>query len=193
MTAFIDARRGEFGVEPICSVLPIAPSTYYAAKSRSPSARVLRDEEIIEKIRSAWKASRGRYGARKVWRQLLRQGESVARCTVERLMRAEGLAGVVRGKRVFTTVADETVPQPADLVQRNFSAPAPNRLSCRRPDLREDLGRVRLRRLRPRRLLALHLRLAGGQPHEDRPCPRRPGDGPLAAQGRRGGPHPSQR
>ena len=93
MTAFIDARRGEFGVEPICEVLPIAPSTYYASKRRPPSVRALRDEELIEKVRKAWKASRGRYGARKVWRQLLRQGESVARCTVERLMRTEGTAG----------------------------------------------------------------------------------------------------
>lgn len=128
MTAFIDARRSEYGVEPICSVLPIAPSTYYAAKQRPPSQRALRDAKLREEIRKAWKASRGRYGARKVWRELLRQGESVARCTVERLMRAEGLAGVVRGKRVFTTVPDETVPRPDDLVKRDFSAPAPNRL-----------------------------------------------------------------
>ena len=128
MTAFIDERRGEFGVEPICSVLPIAPSTYYAAKQRPASARSLRDAELVEKIRKAWKDSRGRYGARKVWRQLLRQGESVARCTVERLMRAEGLCGVVRGKKVFTTQADETAPRPDDLVERDFTAPAPNRL-----------------------------------------------------------------
>jgi len=128
MTAFIDERRGAFGVEPICKVLPIAPSSYYAAKRRPPSARAVRDAELIEKIRSAWKDSRGRYGARKVWRQLRRQGESVARCTVERLMRAEGLAGVVRGKKVFTTQSDETAPRPDDLVQRDFTAPAPNRL-----------------------------------------------------------------
>jgi len=128
MTAFIDERRDAYGVEPICALLPIAPSTYYAAKNRPPSARALRDEEIIEKIRSAWKASRGRYGARKVWRQLRRQGESVARCTVERLMRAEGLAGVVRGKKVFTTQSDDTAPRPDDLVERDFTAPAPNRL-----------------------------------------------------------------
>jgi transposase InsO family protein len=108
-------------------VLPIAPSTYYA-KQRPPSARALRDAELVEKIRKAWMDSRGRYGARKVWRQLRRQGESVARCTVERLMRAEGLRGVVRGKKVFTTVPDETAPRPDDLVQRDFSAPAPNRL-----------------------------------------------------------------
>lgn len=128
MTAFVDERRKEFGVEPICSVLPIAPSTYYAAKSRPPSARSLRDAELTEKIKGAWKASRRRYGARKVWRQLHRQGESVARCTVERLMHAEGVCGVVRGKRVFTTVPDETAPRPDDLVQRDFTAPAPNRL-----------------------------------------------------------------
>ena len=128
MTAFIDARREEFGVEPICSVLPIAPSTYYAAKSRPPSARSLRDADLLEKIRKAWKDSRGRYGARKVYRQLRRDGVTVARCTVERLMRAEGLAGVVRGKKVFTTASDGAAPRPEDLVERDFSAAAPNRL-----------------------------------------------------------------
>ena len=128
MTTFIDERRKEFGVEPICALLPIAPSTYYAAKSRPPSARARRDEWLLTEIRRAWKASRGRSGARKVWRQLRREGYAVARCTVERLMRAEGLAGVVRGKRVFTTVSDETAPRPDDLVQRDFTASAPNRL-----------------------------------------------------------------
>ena len=128
MTAFIDEHREAYGVEPICSVLPIAPSTYYAAKKRPPSARALRDAELLEKVRSVWGASRRRYGARKVWRQLRRQGVSVARCTVERLMRAEGLAGVVRGKRVFTTQSDETAERPTDLVERDFTAPAPNRL-----------------------------------------------------------------
>jgi putative transposase len=128
MTAFIDERRDEFGVEPICELLPIAPSTYYASKKRPPSQRALRDAELLEKIKGAWKASRRRYGARKVWHQLRRQGESVARCSVERLMRAEGIAGVVRGKRVFTTQSDETAPRPDDLVERDFSASAPNRL-----------------------------------------------------------------
>jgi len=128
MTAFIDERRGAFGVEPICKVLPIAPSTYYAGKQRPPSARSVRDAELVEKIRKAWKASRGRYGARKVWYQLLRDGVPVARCTVERLMRAEGIAGVVRGKKVFTTQSDDTAPRPDDLVERDFTAPAPNRL-----------------------------------------------------------------
>jgi len=128
LSAFIDEHRDAYGVEPICEVLPIAPSTYYAARKRPPSQRAQRDAELTERIRTAWKASRGRYGARKVWRQLQREGTSVARCTVERLMRQEGLAGVVRGKRVFTTVADETAPRPDDLVERKFTAPTPNRL-----------------------------------------------------------------
>lgn len=128
MTSFIDEHREEFGVEPICSVLPIAPSTYYAARTRSPSPRALRDERLLAEIRRAYEASRRRYGPRKVWRQLRREGTSVARCTVERLMRSEGLRGVVRGKRVFTTVPDETAPRPDDLVERDFSAEAPNRL-----------------------------------------------------------------
>jgi transposase InsO family protein len=109
-------------------VLPIAPSTYYAAKSRGPSRRADRDRELTERIRKAWHDSRRRYGARKVWQQLRREGVEVARCTVERLMRSEGMAGVVRGKRVCTTTPDETAPRPADLVERNFAAVAPNRL-----------------------------------------------------------------
>ena len=128
MTTFIAARRGEFGIEPICAQLPIAPSTYYAARSRPPSARALRDERLAVEVRRAWNDSRRRYGPRKVWRQLRREGFSVARCTVERLMRREGLRGVVRGKRVFTTVTDPQAPRPADLVERDFSATAPNRL-----------------------------------------------------------------
>ena len=128
MTAYIDERRKEFGVEPICALLPIAPSTYYASKTRPPSPRALRDAQLVAEIKRAYEASRRRYGPRKVWRQLKREGISVARYTVERLMRAEGLAGVVRGKRVFTTQPDETAPRPTDLVERDFTAPAPNRL-----------------------------------------------------------------
>jgi len=128
MTAFIEDHKESFGVEPICAVLPIAPSAYYAAKGRPPSARALRDASLIEQIHRVWKDNRRLYGPRKVWRQLKREGIEVARCTVERLMRAEGLRGVVRGKRVFTTQPDESAPRPADLVQRDFSAPGPNRL-----------------------------------------------------------------
>ena len=128
MSAFIDEHRKEYGVEPICACLPIAPSTYYAAKSRPPSTRSVHDSELLEKIREVWSASRRRYGARKVYRQLRKQRVAVARCTVERLMRAEGLRGVVRGQKVFTTQSDETAPRPNDLVKRDFSASAPNRL-----------------------------------------------------------------
>jgi len=128
MTTFVDDHSERFGIEPICAQLPIAPSTYYAARSRPPSARALRDERLAVEVRRAWNDSRRRYGPRKVWRQLRREGTVVARCTVERLMRREGLRGVVRGKRIFTTIPDETAPRPADLVERDFSAVAPNRL-----------------------------------------------------------------
>jgi putative transposase len=128
MTAFIDERRGEFGVEPICAVLPIAPSTYYAAHSRPPSRRALRDEKLSAEIRRVFDANYRVYGAHKVWRQLGREGFRVARCTVERLMRQEGLRGAVRGKRIFTTISDPQCPRPTDLVCRNFTAEAPNRL-----------------------------------------------------------------
>ena len=128
MTAFIDERRKEFGVEPICAVLPIAPSTYYAAKMRPPSPWALGDERLLVEIRRAYEASRRRYGPRKVWRQLKREGTCVARCTVERLMRREGLRGAVRGKKWHTTVSDPQASRPADLVERDFAAAAPNRL-----------------------------------------------------------------
>ena len=128
MTAFIDTHRPTFGVEPICAYLPIAPSTYYAARSRPSSARTLRDEELAKKIRDIYEDNYGVYGVRKVWRQLKREGTLVARCTVERLMRRAGLRGVVRGKRHFSTTSDEAAPRPADLVERRFVAAAPNRL-----------------------------------------------------------------
>jgi len=128
MTAFIDARRSEFGVEPICALLPIAPSTYYAARSRPASRRALRDEQISGEIRRVFDQNYRVYGARKVWRQLYREGYAVARCTVERLMRREGLQGAVRGKKWRTTTSDPQAPRPADLVERDVSAEAPNRL-----------------------------------------------------------------
>ena len=107
---------------------PIAPSTFYDARSRR-SARAGRDEELKVDIARVHAANYGVYGARKAWRQLHREGTPVARCTVERLMRQLGLRGVVRGKtRVRTTIADEVSAQPLDLVARQFRAPAPNRL-----------------------------------------------------------------
>jgi putative transposase len=127
--SFIAEHRGRWGVEPICRVLQVAPSSYYAAIRRPPSARRRRDEILKEAIRRVWDEHRQVYGADKVWAQLKREEISVARCTVERLMRQLGLRGVVRGKtRVQTTIADEASSRPLDLVARQFRAPAPNRL-----------------------------------------------------------------
>lgn len=128
MTRYIDANRVRFGVEPICTALQVAPSTYYAARWRPPSARRRRDEALKLKLKQVHAAHFGVYGVRKLWHQLQREGTAVARCTVERLMRDLGLAGVVRGRRHRTTVTDETAPRPADLVQRDFHPAAPNRL-----------------------------------------------------------------
>jgi putative transposase len=128
MIAYVDAHRDRFGVEPICKVLPIAPSTYYQASRRPRSARRRRDEELKVEIRRVYDDNFGVYGARKVWRQLHREGICVARCTVERLMRELGLQGVRRGKTRRTTTPDATAPRPADLVDRDFSATRPNQL-----------------------------------------------------------------
>ena len=133
MIAFIDAHREVHGVEPICKVLPIALSTYraHAATRRDPakgSAKARRDAVLREKIQRVFDENFSVYGARKVWRQLTREGENVARCTVERLMRPMGLQGVVRGKPVKTTVSDKAAPCPQDKVNRQFQAPRPNAL-----------------------------------------------------------------
>ena len=133
MTAFIDDHRGAYGVEPICKVLPIAPSTYYeqAARRTDPArapARVRRDAELREVISRIWAENFEAYGARKVWRQLVRDGLPVARCTVERLMRGMGLKGVVRGKSIRTTRSDRATPCPLDRVNRQFRAARPNQL-----------------------------------------------------------------
>jgi len=131
MIAFIDDHHDVHGVEPICEVLPIAPSTYraHAAARRDPeksSARAKRDAGLREKIRRVYDENFQVYGARKIWRQLNREGESLARCTVERLMRGMGLQGAVRGKPVKTTVSDKAAPCPQDKVNRQFQAPRPN-------------------------------------------------------------------
>ena len=134
MTAFVDAHRGRataglrWGVEPVCEALAAAPSSYYAARRRPPSARRLRDERLKAEVLRVFEANYRAYGARKVWRQLNREGAAVARCTVERLMREMGLAGRVRGRRARTTVPGAAAARPADLVGRRFAAAAPNRL-----------------------------------------------------------------
>ncbi|MET8055839.1 IS3 family transposase [Streptomyces microflavus] len=135
LVAFIDEHRARFGgVEPICRVLTehdckIAPSTYYAhhKRLRAPAARTVRDAELKPLIQQIFEVSYRVYGARKVWRELHRQGHLVARCTVERLMRELGVAGAVRGKKIITTIPDGSVERAPDLLDRNFAAPAPNR------------------------------------------------------------------
>jgi putative transposase len=128
MTRYIEAQRARFGVEPICRVLQVAPSSYYAARSRPPSKRCWRDESLKPLLRQVHAQHFGVYGVRKLWHQLRREGTEVARCTVERLMRDPGLKGVRRGRQIRTTVPDEAAPRPVDLVQRDFHPPAPNRL-----------------------------------------------------------------
>jgi len=123
---FIDEKKSEFGVEPICRELQIAPSSYYAAKARPPSKRSETDAVTTEKIRAVHKDNYGVYGARKVHAQLKREGHATARCTVERLMRAEGLRGVRRSKGPRTTVSGPLADRPGDLVERRFIAPAPD-------------------------------------------------------------------
>ncbi len=131
--AFIDAHRGELGIEPICRELAVAPSSYHehAARLTDPgrrSARAKRDDELKDRIRRVHQASFGLYGSRKVWRQLLRDGVTIAKCTVERLMKAMGLVGVRRGKSCVTTVPDRKAACPLDKVNRAFKVQRPNAL-----------------------------------------------------------------
>jgi putative transposase len=133
MVAFIDAHRQTYGVEPICAVLPIAPSTYYEQKARQADprrqpARVQREARLRPEIQRVWQANRRVYGAKKVWKQLNRETIPVARCTVARLMRDLGLRGVVRGRRTRTTIPDVLAARPRDLVERDFRATRPNQL-----------------------------------------------------------------
>ena len=133
MKSFIDEHRDAYGVEPICGVLPIAPSTYreHAARTRDPArapARQRRDLAVAEEVRRIWNENFQVYGVRKIWRQLAREGFDVARCTVARLMRQMGIKGAVRGKAIRTTVSDPSAPCPLDRVNRQFGAPQPNML-----------------------------------------------------------------
>ncbi len=133
MISFIDEHRSVFGVEPICRLLPIAPSTYCEVVAKRTdvdrlSARARRDTAMKIEIRRVFNENFQVYGVRKVWRQLQREGYDIARCTVARLMRMMGLQGVIRGKPVRTTVSDKAAPCPLDRVNRHFFAPAPNML-----------------------------------------------------------------
>ena len=134
MVRFIDEHRGKFGVEPICDVLPIAPSVYYEQRARQQCPerrphRVRQDEMVTVDIHRVWHENQEVYGVRKVWKQLRREGHPVARCTVARLMRHAGLRGAVRGRKFkVTTCPDTAVARPPDLVTRQFAAVRPNEL-----------------------------------------------------------------
>jgi len=133
MVAFIDAHREAYGVEPICAVLPIAPSTYYRQKACDAdpsrrSARAQRDDVMCTEIRRVWTTHREVYGVRKVWRQLRREQIAAPRCAVERLMRRLELTGVVRGRWMRTTIPEDAAERPQDLVARDFTATRPNQL-----------------------------------------------------------------
>jgi len=121
MVDYIDQYREEFGVEPICEVLAVAPSTYYASKSRPPPARSLSDAVLGQSLRDIHAANFSVYGARKMWKDMRRAGHDVGRDQVARLMRNESLYGVRRAKKVRTTKRDDTAPRPPDLVERNFT------------------------------------------------------------------------
>ena len=131
MVAFVDSNKAEYGVEPICNEIWIAPSNYYEhkARGRDPDRlpdRIKRDMRLELDIQRVWKDNFRVYGARKVWRQLLREGIGVARCTVERLMKKLGMQGVRRGKKCWTTIADDLLDRPTDKVNRKFAAARPN-------------------------------------------------------------------
>ena len=133
MIASIGDHRGAYGVEPICRVLRIAPSTHHARAARradpsKASARARRDAALRVEVRRVFDANFGACGVRKVWRRLVREGTPVARCAVARPMRQMGLRGVVRGEEARTTVPDKAAPCPADRVNRRFRAPCPNAL-----------------------------------------------------------------
>ena len=125
---FVDEHRDKFGVEPICDTLQVAPSTYYAANKRSPSARALRDAVMMPILLTLWRVNYRVYGAHKLWKAARRAGHEIGRDQVASIMKALGVEGVRRGRRVRTTVADETAQTHPDLVNRDFTAPL--RISC---------------------------------------------------------------
>ena len=175
MVSFIEEHREEHGVEPICRKLPIAPSTYYEQKAREAdpsrrSARSVRDVEFREKIERVWKEHFGVYGARKVWRQLGREGVEVARCTVERLMREMGLQGVVRGRPFKTTVHRSCGLSTAGSRSTGLLRRSSESALGGGSHLRRHVGGLRLRGLHHRRLLAKDRGLACVELASKRSC-----------------------
>ena len=133
MKVFVDSNKAEYGVEPICRQIQIAPSSYYEHKRRERDPdrlpdRIKRDTKLELDIQRVWEGNFRVYGVRKVWRQLLREGICVARCTIERLMKKLGIQGIRRGRKCWTTVADDSLYRPTDKVNRQFTATRPNQL-----------------------------------------------------------------
>lgn len=151
MNRYIDEHRRRFGVEPICRALAVAPSTYYAAKARPPSAREVEDGVLLDVIGRVHRATFGVYGIRKVWRQLHREGIQVGRDRVGRPMGGLGLCGATRTRRIRTTIPAVVGGRPDDLVERLFSVPAPDRLWVGGPHVCLDRLGLLLGRLRHRR------------------------------------------
>jgi putative transposase len=176
MTRYIDTYRDRFGVEPICRALQVAPSSYYAARCRPPSARAVSDAELAPKILKVFNDNYQVYGARKLWKRLRREGELVGRDRVARLMRTLGIAGAVRGKPRRTTIPDPAAARAPDLVNRQFTATRPNQLWV--SDF-TYVATVRdgVRRVRDRRLLPADRGLARGGEQAHRTGPGRPGAG----------------
>jgi len=186
MKAFIDEHRDAYGVEPICKVLPIAPSTYraHAARRADPGrlpARARSDAALMIEIQRVYEANFCVYGVRKIWRQLDREGITAARCTVARLMRAMGLQGVVRGKTVRTTIPDPAAACPLDRVNRQFKAECPNRLWVADFTYVATWTGFVYVAFRDRRLRPPHCRLAGLSDSPRQLRARRPGAGPARA------------
>ena len=172
VTELIDRNRSQYGVESMCSMLHIAPSTYYehAARRRDPDrlpARTKRDASLCVEIDRVWRENRQVCGARKVWKQLNREGQQVVRCTVARLMRDMGLQGVVRGRKFKTTIADDSALRPPRSCRSGLHSDPTESAMGRGSDLRGDVAWIRVRRLRHRRVLPEDRRLENDELAED--------------------------
>ena len=177
--AFIDEHRDEFGVEPICDTLEMAPSTYYATKSRPVSVRALRDAVMIPILVALWTQNRKLYGAHKLWKAARRAGHDIGRDQVARLMRKADIRGVTRKRRVRTTRVDPTAERHPDLVHRDFTATAPNELWVADLTFVPTWSGEGVCVLHHRRLLPNDRRMASGVAYESQHGPRRVGDGTL--------------
>jgi putative transposase len=181
-----EPQRAPRSSQPICRVLQVAPSTYYARRTRPPSTGTMRDALLVAALTTLWSANYKVYGVRKLWRAAQRAGHDVGRDQVARLMGFAGIEGLRRGKKHRTTRPDPGQPRHPDLVHRSFGAGAPDHLWVT-AHLRPHLVGIRLRVLHHRRLLPDDRGMAGGRPHAHLHGPRRHRDGPMAPGNHLGG------